>query len=158
MLNNLDTLNSMKRGLGRLDDHAKARVGAQQLFDQFMKAGRRQRRMAALLRRPTRIQALTGMEHARPRQAGLRTVQIDTIHGTENRGDEFDVNFYPVKEHIENRWVNVAIAFLRGVALPPVKLIESNGEYYVRDGHHRISVARALGQDSIDAEIIVLER
>jgi ParB-like chromosome segregation protein Spo0J len=37
--------------------------------------------------------------------------------------------------------------------LPPVDLVELDGTYYVRDGHHRISVARSLGQDYIEAEI-----
>jgi hypothetical protein len=41
------------------------------------------------------------------------------------------------------------------VALPPVQLIEVNGCYFVRDGHHRVSVARMLGQLEIEAEVTV---
>jgi ParB-like chromosome segregation protein Spo0J len=47
----------------------------------------------------------------------------------------------------------VAEARLRGINLPPVQLIEVGGRYYVRDGHHRISVAQALGDTFIDAEV-----
>jgi hypothetical protein len=41
--------------------------------------------------------------------------------------------------------------------LPPVELIQVGDVYFVRDGHHRISVARMMGQDSIDAEVTVWE-
>jgi hypothetical protein len=46
------------------------------------------------------------------------------------------------------------MAQLMGMALPPVKLIQIRDVYYVCDGHHRISVARTLGQTDIDAEVI----
>ncbi len=40
--------------------------------------------------------------------------------------------------------------------LPPVELIQIGHEHFVRDGHHRISVARALGEYDIEAEVIAL--
>jgi ParB-like chromosome segregation protein Spo0J len=40
--------------------------------------------------------------------------------------------------------------------LPPVELIQVDG-FFVQDGHHRISVAKALGEDYVDAEVIDLD-
>jgi hypothetical protein len=88
--------------------------------------------------------------------AGTHPVCIDCIRGTQGKADMFDAGFHPVKESSRSRWLSVAIEKLRGHDLPPVELIDVDGIYFVRDGHHRISVARSLGQDYIDAEIIVI--
>jgi hypothetical protein len=85
--------------------------------------------------------------------AGVRPVCIDCIQGTQGKSDAFDGMFHPVKAVTRTRWLSVAREKLRGHDLPPVELIEVNGIYYVRDGHHRISVARSLGQVYVDAEI-----
>lgn len=86
--------------------------------------------------------------------AGQKAVEIDLIQGTENKSAEFDKKFHPLKETSRSRWLNVALERLRGHDLPPVELVEVDGIYYVRDGHHRISVARSLGETYIDAEIV----
>jgi hypothetical protein len=85
---------------------------------------------------------------------GMRTIAIAAICGSEERAEDFDNFFRPLAEHNRDRWLSVAEARLRGVALPPVQLIEMSGHYYVRDGHHRISVAQALGESYVDAEIV----
>ncbi len=85
---------------------------------------------------------------------GLREVAIDTICGSEERADDFDDFFRPLAGHNRDRWVSVAEARLRGVQMPPVQLIEVGGRYFVRDGHHRISVAKALGESYVDAEVV----
>ena len=54
-----------------------------------------------------------------------------------------------------SRWLGVAAARDHGKVLPPVVLVQVGGVYFVRDGHHRISVARALGQLDIEAEVTV---
>jgi hypothetical protein len=84
---------------------------------------------------------------------GLRSIAIDQIQGTEGKADEFDRGFYPIRERTRSRWMEIAWQRLRGRDLPPVELIQVEDEYYVRDGHHRISVSRALGQTYVDAEI-----
>jgi hypothetical protein len=89
------------------------------------------------------------------RAAGMQTVEIRRIRGSEGRPDDFDVTFRPLKVHTEARWVSVARAYLRGIDLPPVELIQVGAVYFVRDGHHRISVAAALGQQEIDAVVTV---
>lgn len=80
-------------------------------------------------------------------------VPIDRIVGSESRGHDFDHHFTPIQIHTRERWISVAIAWYTAQPLPPVRLIALGNDYYVRDGHHRISVARAFGADSIDAEV-----
>jgi hypothetical protein len=87
--------------------------------------------------------------------AGTQAVPIRQIRGSEGRCEDFDVEFHPLKQHAEERWVSVAKANLRGLGLPPVELIQIGDAYFVRDGHHRISVAAALGQQEIDAVVTV---
>jgi hypothetical protein len=89
--------------------------------------------------------------------AGTRAVPIDQIRGSEGRSDDFDVDFRPTSNRTRGRWISVAAALLMGKTLPPVDLVEIGDRYFVRDGHHRISVARALGQTAIDAEVTVMD-
>jgi hypothetical protein len=86
--------------------------------------------------------------------SGIKAVSINKIIGTEGRAANFDIDFYPVDEESRERWVGMAIAYLACIPLPPVELIQVGDVYFVRDGHHRISVARAFGQTAVDAEII----
>jgi hypothetical protein len=88
--------------------------------------------------------------------AGTRAVDIHQICGSESRVDDFDGEFQPLQLRMRDRWVNIARAFLRRDPLPPVELIQVGECYFVWDGHHRISVARSIGQRYIDAEIIML--
>lgn len=89
------------------------------------------------------------------RHGGVKLVPIAHIRGSEGRCHDFDANFRPLKEFNEERWVSIAYAQMKDVTLPLVELVEVNGAYYVRDGHHRISVARWLGQQEIEAEVTV---
>jgi hypothetical protein len=89
------------------------------------------------------------------RAAGIQTVAIGQIRGSEGRCEDFDSKFRPLKQHAEERWVSVARAQLRGIGLPAVELIQVGEVYFVRDGHHRISVGAALGQQEIDAIVTV---
>ena len=86
--------------------------------------------------------------------SGLKAVRIRSIIGSEGKCADFDMGFHPVNEKARQRWVNMAMVYLSYLPLPPVQLIQIGDAYFVRDGHHRISVARALGQDAIDAEVV----
>ncbi len=88
---------------------------------------------------------------------GIREVPLDQIRGSEGRVEGFDAEMWPTDGQSKGRWVSIAAARQRGVQLPAVELIQVGDVYFVRDGHHRISVARALGQAYIDAEITVWE-
>jgi hypothetical protein len=87
--------------------------------------------------------------------AGLRTVPIAQILGSEGRSTDFDCDFCPLQDHNRERWLGIATARQQGRALPPVALVQIGDIYFVRDGHHRISVARVLGQESIKAKVAI---
>jgi hypothetical protein len=89
--------------------------------------------------------------------SGRQTVPISQIRGTASpaRCYDFDANFRPLKRHTENRWQSVSTARQRGRILPPVYLIKVGEVYFVEDGHHRISVAKARGEQHIEAEVTV---
>jgi hypothetical protein len=82
---------------------------------------------------------------------GAATVRIDQIKGSEGRCQDFDQDFNPLKLRNQGRWLSIARAWHHGVKLPTVDLIKVGDVYIVRDGHHRISVARYMGADFIDA-------
>ncbi len=88
---------------------------------------------------------------------GMKTVDIDLIIGSEGRYNDFNRTFLPKKEFIRNRWESIDKAHLKSVILPPIKLYEIGGSYFVRDGNHRVSVAKLQGVMSIDAEVIRLD-
>jgi hypothetical protein len=85
--------------------------------------------------------------------AGLKVVGLDGIVGTVDRGRDFDRRFRPTSRRVRSRWEQIAAAMRRGEALPPVDLLRIGEIYFVRDGHHRVSVARALGRVDIDAYV-----
>lgn len=80
------------------------------------------------------------------------------IRGSEGRTNDFDDQFYPLTSQGRQRWQRVAQALIEGMALPPAELIQVGGEFYVRDGHHRLSVTRALGQEVIEANVTVWDQ
>ena len=96
--------------------------------------------------------------HIRSRHyGGIKPISIEKICGSMGRCADFDHRFHPLSDRIRDRWVGVATARLQNIPLPPVSLIQIHDYYFVEDGHHRISVARALGETAIDAEINVWE-
>jgi hypothetical protein len=88
---------------------------------------------------------------------GMQTVPLARIRGSADRCRDFDDQFRPLQCRNESRWLSIAIAQQMGVPLPPVALIQVGDLYFVHDGHHRVSVARAMGQHEIDAEVVVWE-
>lgn len=84
---------------------------------------------------------------------GRRQVPLCLIRGTENRAADFDASFNPLRRHDRERWMGVLLAMRKGVTMPPVELIQVGDVFYVRDGHHRISAARQMGQAEIEAEV-----
>lgn len=135
-----------------------ARTQAVDLYRHQAWQGRMRRLRAFITRTSTHLQQLysktQGDGGAEGAYVGMRTIAIEHICGSEERAEDFDPCFRPLAEHNRERWLSVAEARLQGLSLPPVQLIEVSGQYYVRDGHHRISVAQALGESFVDAEVV----
>ena len=88
---------------------------------------------------------------------GMQVVPVKLIAGSEGRYKDFDNHFFPKSIHLKKRWTSIDKAHLSDVILPPIVLYELGGLYFVRDGNHRVSVARAQGVENIDAEVISLQ-
>ncbi len=91
------------------------------------------------------------------RRLGLQTIPLDSIVGTVDRTREFDRNFRPTTRRVRRRWQRIAEAIRRGEAMPPIDVYRIGDMHFVRDGHHRVSVARQLGLDVIEAYVTEIE-
>ncbi len=87
---------------------------------------------------------------------GMQTIPLARIVGSEGRYRDFNRAFLPRHDKLMRRWISVDVAHYKDVQLPPIKVFEIGGAYFVRDGNHRVSVAKAQGAEFIDAEVISL--
>ena len=87
------------------------------------------------------------------RQLGLQVVPLDAVVGTVDRTRDFDRQFRPTTVRVRARWERIAAAMRRGESMPPIDVYRIGDLHFVRDGHHRVSVARALGRRDIDAYV-----
>lgn len=96
-------------------------------------------------------------QHLQPKEnIGLTVVPLSKICGSvSGRAKDFDSSFRPLNRQTEGRWVNIAKARRLGKRLPPVQLLQIGNKYFIEDGHHRISVCAAFGDQLIDATVMV---
>jgi hypothetical protein len=87
------------------------------------------------------------------RSLGLQVIPLDSIVGTVDRAREFDRDFRPTSPRVRARWEGIALAKRSGKAMPPIDVYRVGELHFVKDGHHRVSVARAQGLDTIDAYV-----
>ena len=85
---------------------------------------------------------------------GLQTVPLANIVGSMDRFQDFNREFFPRQRFTAGRWQNVDRAYYQDIQLPPIQLYKVGDVYFVKDGNHRVSVARERGQEFIDAEVI----
>ncbi len=127
------------------------------MFDTSIAAGRFHKFIATLFHRSYCLLDLNSypVQKRYGHSAGRQEVPLDNIRGTEGRLNDFDDCFHPLDERTRQRWLSIARAQEQGFDLPPVDLIQVGDVYFVRDGHHRISVARAFGRTTITADVTV---
>jgi hypothetical protein len=132
--------------------------------DDFQRARRRQV-MSQLARRLSRDardvdvilpfdEVVDALGRVEERYIGLQTIELDSILGTVDRARGFDRQFRPTTPRVRARWERIANAARRGEPLPPISVYRVGDVHFVRDGHHRVSVARALGRDTIEAYVV----
>lgn len=135
----------------------------EQVDSEFARARRRAlyRRLKDLLWREGSAGWLVPFEEARRTlgasngiHVGRKVVEVGKIVGSVGRYDDFDRGFMPIRGSVAERWKRVAMAFHRGVELPPVSLYRIGDAYFVKDGNHRVSVARYQGVEMMDAEVV----
>ena len=127
----------------------------------------RSRRRAALARLAARLRGQAGdvstllpleevleaLGRTGEQRIGLKTIPLETIVGSVDRTIEFDSEFRPRSARTRARWQRVNEAQRRGKGLPPISVYRVGGLHFVSDGHHRVSVARHLGLDVIEAYV-----
>jgi hypothetical protein len=129
----------------------------------FTRARRREvlGRLAKRLRlAPSDVQMVLPFEEVRDalgfrgeRDLGIQVIALDSVVGTVDRTREFDRRFRPTSRRGRERWERIAAAQRRGEAMPPISVYRLGDMHFVRDGHHRVSVARAQGRRDIDARV-----
>lgn len=94
------------------------------------------------------------MSPERESYRGIQTVPVKQIVGSVDRFRDFDSEFLPRHAHTAGRWKNVDRAYYQDVRLPPIQIYKVGDVYWVKDGNHRVSVAKERGVEFIDAEVI----
>ena len=132
------------------------RMDAEQAFRRAARARRRAALLGTLRRSPApALPVLDERELTRSPGSvvrGVREIPLDAITATLEpaRAPQFDRHFRPARI-ARCRWQRVWLAEHRGQPLPPISVMRVGDTYAVRDGHHRVSVARARGASTIDA-------
>jgi hypothetical protein len=135
--------------------------------DRFRRLARR-RASAERMRRlrglaPERLDVLddsAGWASTAPRRAlGVEPIAIDSITGTveDVKAAGFDRRFRP-DWSCSGRWQHMWVVHAKGEPLPPISVYRFGGSFILRDGHHRVSVARDHGLSEIEAEVVELHR
>jgi hypothetical protein len=134
-------------------------VDAQTAFARQLRRRRRASALNWLRRRPREAGRLTSLEVAPSRRlrVGVQAIPLDSVVGTAEpaKSRVFDACFRSPHSS-RRRWERLWIANRRGATIPPISVYRVGEHHYVDDGHHRVSVARALGMAAIDAEVTEL--
>ena len=126
----------------------------------------RARRKRALARLSARLRRADDVNHILPfeevaralgrtgeRRLGQQLIPLDSIVGTVDRSREFDRSFRPTSPRVRERWQRINLAQRQGEAMPPIDVYRIGDLHFVKDGHHRVSVARAFGHRDISAYV-----
>ncbi len=129
----------------------------------FLRARRRQvlARLAAKLRRePDDVnlvlpfdEVVAALGQRGEQRLGLQTIKLASIVGSVDSTRDFDRQFRPTSSRVRARWERLALAQRRGEAIPPIEVYRVGDLHFVKDGHHRVSIAMASGLTDIDAYV-----
>ncbi|WP_320129151.1 transcriptional regulator [uncultured Sphaerochaeta sp.] len=130
-------------------------------FEKARNRGRMQSLMSSLAWKNSDLLSLYAVtEMIKPKNEtylGMRTIPIANIIGSEGRYHDFSLAFYPKKELLRSRWQSIDRASKDYIILPPISVYKLGDWYFVRDGNHRVSVAKTQGVEFIDAEVVELD-
>lgn len=142
---------------GRWSHDALLVLAAHDRFERAQRRAQARRLWAWITRRSRCLHDLSQIRCATSdrRSIGLQFTPIDSIRGSEGRCHDFDCDFLPLQSALAQRLVSIYVAIFQELPMPPVELIRAGDVYFVRDGHHRISVAHLQGRPEIEAEVTV---
>ncbi len=84
---------------------------------------------------------------------GLQNIPLEAIVGSVGRYNDFTRDFLPLRDSIQERWARVKLAVTGASGLPPIDVYQIGEAYFVKDGNHRVSVAKQLGATYIQAYV-----
>ncbi len=131
--------------------------------DDFKAARRRanmEQLMAGVRRERTELLAFDDVREQLKGEVGstahLQDIPLDAIVGSVGRVDDFTRSFMPTKDSDVTRWAGVKDHIKRW-GMIPIKVFQIGDAYFVHDGHHRVSVSRQMGFDTISAYVTKVE-
>src|SRR5256886_683214 len=137
------------------------RIRAIQDFDSARARAFRRSLLTILTGRAQRLRSLEPLLRAAGLEGrsfgGVQEIPIDRIVGSvapDVKTGDFDAGFLPLNRRMRERWTRIYQAMVEGDELPPIDVYKVDDNYYVIDGHHRVSVARNLGRPMINARVI----
>ncbi len=86
------------------------------------------------------------------REVGLQEIPLSAIVGSVGRYRDFNRNFLPRVDSDKSRWAGVKAAQVEQ-GLPPIEVYQIGEAFFVLDGNHRVSVAREMGNETIEAYV-----
>lgn len=133
----------------------KYRLDAVCEFERARMAARWQWLWSKIRRQTARLVPFSDVEKWLPQQRlyrGIREIPLDKIIGSAGRSHEYNHKFQPLRDSLDERWVNVMV-LSRTIGWAPIQVYKVGHFYFVEDGHHRVSVARWLKNRVIEAEV-----
>lgn len=94
-----------------------------------------------------------GLGYLRIKDIGIHPIEVDKIIGSVGRPQDLDSNFRFKSKRPTERYLTIKKMMEEGEILPPIEVYKIRDEYYVLDGHHRVSAAKELKQKFIDAHV-----
>lgn len=98
-------------------------------------------------------EVVAALGYVTQRDRGLSVVAVDTIVGTVDRTEDFDRSFLPATNRPRQRFERLAEAVRRGEAIEPIDVFRIGEAHFVKDGHHRVAVLRALDIPNVEAHV-----
>jgi ParB-like nuclease family protein len=137
------------------------RIRALEDFDAARSRAFRRAVGAILTRRARRLQSIQPVLEAAGLEGraygGIREIPLDRVVGSAGppaKTGDFDPGFLPINRRLRERWTRIYREMVEGEELPPIDVYKVGDDYYVIDGHHRVSVARTLGRATINARVV----
>lgn len=90
---------------------------------------------------------------------GIQEIPVDSIVGSVNRYQDFNKNFLPLSDSSRERWARVKAMMTSpgSTGLPPIRVYKIGEVYFVLDGNHRVSIAREMGIETLEAYVIEIK-
>jgi hypothetical protein len=131
-------------------------------FNQATKSGLWQKIRALFVGRSSGLRCFARvMRQMNPAQTvslGLQEISLNSVTGSVDRTQDFSETFAPRQkgETGKERWRQIYMLAVSGKGFPPISLYKIGNDYFVKDGHHRVSVARYLGWQTLQAHVTEL--